>query len=206
MNAYNFMDGINGIAGMAALIAAIFLGFISFSAGALFVVLCCYCMAFAVSGFLIYNFPGGRIFMGDTGSQFIGFVFASLAVFGTSLDQAQLSIYVVPVLFFPFLFDVVMTLIYRALRRQNLTQAHREHLYQIGNKLGYSHVQVTLAYSFLFVLCGIAAINLQWASPAERLALIGGLIALFCVMAVVVYDKGLKQGVVERLSVAKGAQ
>ena len=203
MNAFNFMDGINGIAAVAALLAGVFLMFISFVVGAYFVTLCSFCIVMSVPGFLIHNFPRGRIFMGDTGSQFIGFVFASLAVFGTSLDEGQLSIYVVPVLFLPFIFDVVITLVYRSLRRQNIMKAHREHLYQVGTKLGFTHSHVTLVYGFLFLICGVGAINIQFASPSGRLIIIAGLLAIFVGLAVAVYGAGLRKGVVDRLSVTR---
>ena len=205
MNAFNFMDGINGIAALAALLAGLFLAFISFIVGAYFVTLCSFCIAMAVPGFLVHNFPRGRIFMGDTGSQFIGFVFASLAVFGTSLDHGQLSIYVVPVLFLPFIFDVVVTLIYRSLRRQNIMKAHREHLYQVGTKLGFTHSHVTLVYGFLFLICGVGAVNLQFASPSGRLIIIAGLLIIFMVLAAIVYSAGLRKGVVEKLTLARSS-
>lgn len=205
MNAFNFMDGINGIAAVAAFLAGIFLAFVSFVVGAYFVTLCSFCIVMAVPGFLVHNFPHGRIFMGDTGSQFIGFVFASLAVFGTSLDEGQLSIYVVPVLFLPFIFDVVITLIYRTLRRQNIMKAHREHLYQVGTKLGFTHSHVTLVYGFLFLICGVGAANIQFASPSGRLTIIAGLLIIFTGLAAVVYSAGLRKGVVDRLTATRSA-
>jgi len=205
MNAFNFMDGINGIAAVAALLAGTFLALISFIVGAYFVTLCSFCIVLSVPGFLVHNFPNGRIFMGDTGSQFIGFVFASLAVFGTSLDDGQLSIYVVPVLFLPFIFDVVITLIYRTLRRQNIMRAHREHLYQVGTKLGFTHSHVTLVYGFLFLICGVGAVNLQFASPAGRLIIIAGLLIIFAGLSAVVYNAGLRKGVVDKLTATRSA-
>jgi len=205
MNAFNFMHGINGIAAVAALVAGIFLGFISFVVGAYFVTLCSFCIVLSVPGFLVHNFPHGRIFMGDTGSQFIGFVFASLAVFGTSLDDGQLSIYVVPVLFLPFIFDVVITLMYRTLRRQNIMKAHREHLYQVGTKLGFTHSHITLVYGFLFLICGVGAFNIQFASPSGRLTIIAGLLIIFAALSALVYSAGLRKGVVDRLTATRSA-
>ncbi len=197
MNAFNFMDGINGIAAGSAVIACLFLGFIAASEDAYFVVISCLCLGSAALGFLVYNFPHGRIFMGDAGSQFIGFVMASLAVFGKSVDEARLSIYLVPVIFFPFIFDVVITLVYRALRGQNILKAHRDHLYQIAVKLDASHVQVSLAYFVLIGLCGVVAIAVQAADPTGRLLLIAALFPVFFVLAGFVYRLGLRARVVE---------
>ncbi len=195
MNAFNFMDGINGIAGGGAVIAAIFLGLTAMGAQSYFVALCCACVIAAIPGFLIFNFPGGHIFMGDTGSQFLGFLFASLAVFGNSLDEGQLSIYIVPVLFYPFIFDVLVTLLYRALRKENVLHAHREHLYQIATKLGASHVVVTVAYCVLFVVTGIAAVNIQLSEPSKRVLSIIMFLPFFGFLATLVYRVAVKKGV-----------
>jgi len=204
MNAFNFMDGINGIAGGGAVVAAAFLGCIAFVQGSEFVVFACLALGAAVLGFLVFNFPAGRIFMGDTGSQFIGFVFAGLAVIGNALPpgggvQTKLSILLVPVLFFPFIFDVLLTLVYRSLRRQNITQAHRDHLYQIGIRLGASHVAVTSLYVGLFALCGLAALYVQRVDAAGRFWIVSGLFLGFSAGAARVYRAGLKGGVVAPL-------
>jgi len=204
MNAFNFMDGINGIAGGGAVMVALFLGGLALMQGSYFVVLTCLCLGAAVSGFLVFNFPAGRIFMGDTGSQFIGFIFAGLAVIGNALPPgdgvaAKLSILVVPVLFFPFIYDVLLTLVYRSLRRQNIMQAHRDHLYQIGIQLGASHVVVTCLYLVLIGLCGCAALLVQQVDALGRFWVISGLFISFSVLAGLVYRAGLKGGVVAPL-------
>ncbi len=204
MNAFNFMDGINGIAGGGAVVAAFFLGSMAFIQGSYFVAFSCLFLGAAVLGFLVFNFPSGRIFMGDTGSQFIGFVFAGLAVIGTAAPPggeagAKLSILLAPVLFFPFIYDVLLTLAYRSLRRQNIMQAHREHLYQIGVKLGASHVMVTSIYIGLFALCGFAALMVQKTDALGRFWILSGLFLSFSAGAVLVYRAGLEGGVVAPL-------
>ncbi len=172
MNAFNFMDGINGIAGGAAMICGMFLAVISFLANAPFVYLAAVLLVASSAGFFVFNFLSGRIFMGDTGSQFLGFAFASLAVLASTDGYGGVSIYVVPILFLPFIFDVLYTLARRAYRRRNLTQAHKEHLYQLLNQSGWSHVQVSSLYFSYFVLCGFAAVAIQASSPATRVMLV----------------------------------
>ena len=174
MNAFNFMDGINGIAGGAAMICGAFLALIAFMADAPFVYLCSVVLVAATAGFFYFNFPGGHIFMGDTGSQFLGFAFASLAVLASTDGFGGVSIYVVPILFLPFVFDVVYTLARRAIRGRNLTQAHKEHLYQLLHQSGWSHAQVSLLYFGYFVLCGFAGLAIQAASPAMRVVMVAG--------------------------------
>lgn len=197
MNAFNFMDGINGLAGGGALIASVFLAAIAFFSGAHFVYLAALCLIGAVSGFFVFNFPNGRIFMGDTGSQIIGFAMAGLAVIGARADLGQISITVVPALFGVFLFDVAATLAYRFARGRNLGQAHREHLYQISNRLGFSHKRISLIYFGLFIMNGVFGVLLQAADPAARLPLLLGGILLHAPLAVMVYGAGLRSGVAD---------
>jgi len=197
MNAFNFMDGINGLAGGGALIAALFLAGIAFFSGAHFVYLTALCLFGAVLGFFMFNFPNGRIFMGDTGSQIIGFVMAGLAVIAARADIGQVSIMVVPALFGCFVFDVLVTLCYRFARGRNLGQAHREHLYQISNRLGFSHRRVSLIYFGLFVMNGVFGVLIQAAEPAARLPLLLGDILLHAPLAVMVYGAGLRGGIAD---------
>lgn len=197
MNAFNFMDGINGLAGGGALIASVFLAGIAFFSGAHFVYLSALCLFGAVLGFFVFNFPHGRIFMGDTGSQIIGFVLAGLAVIGARADIGQVSIMVVPVLFACFQFDVLATLCYRFARGKQLGQAHREHLYQISNRLGFSHQRVSAIYFGLFVMNGVFGVLIQAAEPAARLPLLLGCVLLHAPLAIMVYGAGLRQGVAD---------
>ncbi len=173
MNAFNFMDGINGLAGGGALISGTCLAVISFFAMAPFVYLSSMVLVAATLGFFVFNFPRGRIFMGDTGSQFLGFAFASLAVLASTDGFGGVSIYVVPVLFLPFIFDVVYTLARRAWRQRKLSQAHNEHLYQLLTQCGWSHVQVSSLYFAYFIVCGITALAIQAADPLTRVVLVG---------------------------------
>ena len=197
MNAFNFMDGINGLAGGGALIASAFLFLISLYGGAHFVYLSALCLFAAVLGFFVYNFPYGKIFMGDTGSQIIGFVMSGLAVIAARADMGQVSVVVVPVLFGCFIFDVSATLIYRLLRGKNLTEAHREHLYQIANRLGFSHIRVSALYFALFVMSGLFGMLIQAADPAARPVLMLGCILVFAPLGIMLYAAGLREGVAD---------
>jgi len=115
-NIVNFMDGLDGLAGGTCAIAALFLGLVTAIEGSLFVYLFCYVIAAAALGFLAFNFPRARIFMGDVGSQFLGFVIAALAIIAAEHDASRTSFLVVPLLFFHFIFDTAFTMARRALR------------------------------------------------------------------------------------------
>jgi len=188
MNAYNFMDGINGIAGGAAVIASAFLGLIALDTGAFGIAFCALSLAAAILGFLPHNFPRARIFMGDTGSQSVGFVLSTLAVLGAAHPDAKIPLFVVPLLFLPFLFDVIFTLIKRARTGQRLWRAHREHLYQLAVKLGRTHPQVTGAYYVMFFVCGAAAYAFVQQPGIHLVWGIGMLLAQFLAIAATLYS------------------
>jgi len=156
-NAYNFMDGMDGLAAGVAVIAAGFLCAIAFQQLSVFVYMSSYVLLAGAAGFLIFNFPPARIFMGDVGSAFLGFTFATLAVIGASLDLGHLSFYIIPMLLFHFIFDTVFTFLRRLARGEKVHLAHRTHLYQLLNGLGYSHRAVSLFHYALTVVQGIAA-------------------------------------------------
>jgi UDP-GlcNAc:undecaprenyl-phosphate GlcNAc-1-phosphate transferase len=104
-NAYNFMDGLNGMAGGTGVLASIFLCQISFSQGSNFTYIVCYTLIAGTLGFLIFNFPKGKLFMGDVGSTFLGFTFATLAIISSLYDNAHTSLLVIPLLLFHFIYD-----------------------------------------------------------------------------------------------------
>ena len=158
-NALNFMDGLNGMTGGNAFIAALFFGLISLSRGSGLTLILSYALAAGILGFLIFNFPRGRLFMGDVGSAFLGFIFAALAIFGSL--YASIPLPVIPLLFFHFIFDTGFTLIRRWRRGENVFQAHRSHLYQLLNQTGLSHTAVSGLYIAMAFFQGLGALWLD---------------------------------------------
>jgi UDP-GlcNAc:undecaprenyl-phosphate GlcNAc-1-phosphate transferase len=157
-NAFNFMDGLDGLAASTAVVAAVFFSFITFQQGSHFIYLASLTLAAATLGFLIFNFPPAKIFMGDVGSVFLGFAFAVMAVIAARYDLSHTSMLVVPLLLFHFIFDAMLTFVRRLTRGEDVTLAHRTHLYQLLNQLGWSHGKVTLLYSCMAFVQGLAAI------------------------------------------------
>ncbi len=168
-NAYNFMDGIDGLVGSTALIAAIFFMAISYYEGSSFVYITGYTIIAGSVGFLIYNVPPARIFMGDVGSAFLGFVFATLAIIAARYDQSHISFLVMPMLLFHFIYDTLFTFTRRLLRGEKTMQAHRTHLYQLLIRSKYTHLEVTLLLSCMAFLQGLGAIWMVNIPGNERL-------------------------------------
>ena len=157
-NAMNFIDGLNGLAGGVALIAAGFLAGIAAAHGGWFAYFASLLLVAGLAGFLPFNFPRARIFMGDVGSQFCGFILAILAVVASRFDNVELSFLIVPMLLSGVLFDVAFTLVRRALAGERLTEPHRGHLYQVAQRSGLPAAAVTLVHWGFAGFGGICAL------------------------------------------------
>ncbi len=164
-NAMNFIDGLNGLASGVALITCLFIVFIAAQYGGWFAYAAAGLLATGLAGFLPFNFPRARIFMGDVGSQFCGFMLAVLAVVASRFDGVELSFLLVPMLLSGVLFDVAFTLIRRSLAGEAVTQPHRGHLYQVAQRSGLSPVVVTLVH-WGFAVLGGACCLLFIAAPS----------------------------------------
>jgi len=132
-NLYNFLDGIDGYAGSEAI-------FVSVGAYLLFQNSVSLVIAFSVVGFLFFNWHKASIFMGDVGSASLGFIFAVLLFSDASTSNFVGWL----VLLGLFWFDATYTLIRRYFNKEKLSSAHKKHMYQRFNQLGYSHAFVVL--------------------------------------------------------------
>jgi UDP-GlcNAc:undecaprenyl-phosphate GlcNAc-1-phosphate transferase len=145
-NAVNFMDGLDGLVGGTLLLVAAALSAIAAHQGGWFVYAAALILAAGFAGFLPFNLHPARIFMGDVGSQFAGFMLAVLAVATARFDTQQLSFLIVPLLLFGLLFDATFTLARRALMRERLAEGHRTHLYQLAQRAGMPVRAVAATY------------------------------------------------------------
>ncbi|MGE0803584.1 MAG: glycosyltransferase family 4 protein [Lautropia sp.] len=159
LNAYNFMDGIDGLAAAQALFmlgASLLIEdrWIATPADRARLVLIA-----AVLGFLWWNRPPARLFMGDCGSLFLAF--AVLAFGGHGVTSGDSGVWIWLILGGMFVCDASVTLLRRLLTGQNVLAAHRSHAYQRLARRWRSHARVTLVYS---------AVNLAWLLPLAALA------------------------------------
>lgn len=135
-NAVNFMDGMDGLVGGVVVIACAALAAIAAIQGGWFIHAAALFLMAGFLGFLPYNLNPARIFMGDVGSQFAGFMLAVLAVAAAGLESSQVSFLIVPLLLFGLLYDAAFTLVRRAVMGEHVSQAHRSHLYQLAADTG----------------------------------------------------------------------
>jgi Fuc2NAc and GlcNAc transferase len=155
LNLYNFMDGIDGLAALQAVLACAAAALLSWlSSGDTSYVLFCLLIAAAHGGFLVWNAPPARLFMGDAGSVATGFMLAGLAVMGALYGQLNPLCWLV--MLAAFVTDASWTLLWRILTGQPFTQAHRLHAYQRLSRRWNSHFKVDLL---------LLAINILWLFP-----------------------------------------
>jgi Fuc2NAc and GlcNAc transferase len=156
-NFYNFMDGINGIAGLSGVIGFGLLGLATLyrpppDAFRNALSLLSICVSLACLGYLPFNMPRARVFMGDVGSILLGFVFAGLVV---TLSRNYLEMVCFAALLFPFYADELTTMVVRIQDRENLTRSHRRHLYQLlVNEFGIAHGKISAAYGAVQLAVG----------------------------------------------------
>jgi UDP-GlcNAc:undecaprenyl-phosphate GlcNAc-1-phosphate transferase len=150
------------------LIAALFLAVIGAAQGGWFIYFASLLLAAGLAGFLPFNFPRARIFMGDVGSQFCGFVLAMLAVAASRFDRVPLSFVMVPLLLFGVLFDVAFTLARRILAGEQITSPHRGHLYQIAHRAGMNPVAIVFVHWGFTVFGGLCCLGFIDASSVYK--------------------------------------
>ena len=157
INFYNFIDGIDGLAAGGAFIAAGFMALIASMAGAPALALACAIASGSALGFLQFNFPPSKLFMGDGGSTFFGYCFAYFTVAGSNASPGIPIL--VPVLLLSSLYaDAGLTILRRLFRGEKVFRPHRTHYYQRLLQLGFNHKQVTLVEYLLMVLLGASAL------------------------------------------------
>ncbi len=173
LNLFNFMDGTDAIAGVEAITIALGAGVIlTLVSPGHYAVASLMMLAAATAGFLVWNWPPAKVFMGDTASGFLGFCLGLFAI-RTSMDD-DVNVWVWMILFGVFFCDATVTLLRRVWRRKKFYKAHRDHAYQRfaralqrryggadGARRGRAHAVVAL---------GVGAVNVFWLAPLALLA------------------------------------
>jgi UDP-GlcNAc:undecaprenyl-phosphate GlcNAc-1-phosphate transferase len=172
-NAFNFMDGLNGMSGGTTVISALFISIMAWQGGEVLLCKAAILLAIATMGFLIYNFPRAKLFLGDVGSYFIGFALAGYGLIAYKGHGTQISPWLFLILYFAYLFDTGFTILRRLRRGENIFSSHRGHLYQLLQQTGWSHTQVSLLYWGFACLQGIVALHLQYHSPSMQFIALG---------------------------------
>jgi UDP-N-acetylmuramyl pentapeptide phosphotransferase/UDP-N-acetylglucosamine-1-phosphate transferase len=115
------------------------------------------CIAAAAMGFLYFNFPPAKLFMGDAGSIPLGFLAAAMGLLGW--QQGTWGVWFPVLAFSPFIVDASVTLAKRTLRGVKVTEAHREHYYQRAIQMGWSHRNMAVLEYALMLASGLTALS-----------------------------------------------
>jgi UDP-N-acetylmuramyl pentapeptide phosphotransferase/UDP-N-acetylglucosamine-1-phosphate transferase len=183
VNLYNFMDGMDGLAGLMGSVGFAGFGLLAALNGDFELAALAAIAAGSAIGFLVYNLPPARIFMGDSGSGLLGYLAAVLLLAGER--HGSVPLWQGAMLFSPFIFDATYTLVRRLSRGEPVWRAHRAHLYQRLVLLGWGHARTLSAEGLLMCAAAAAALSSsvldvawQWALLASLVLLLGGFAAL----------------------------
>ena len=171
MNAFNFMDGSDGMAATGAVVVSAFLVCLGFAGNSPILVLLASFVGAASAGFLVFNWPPARIFMGDVGSAFLGTFLAALALLPGEPTKGRIFV-PLAMAAWPYIYDPLLSVLRRLVGGHNPLVPHREFLFHRLVRSGWSHLSVALLYATLSLLGALAG----------RLLLVVGLPPVSCVL------------------------
>lgn len=186
INLYNFMDGVDGIAGGMAVFGFGTFALIGFIESQMDFAISSLVISLSSLGFLLWNYPPAKIFMGDSGSSSLGLLAATLALY--SHAEGFIPIWVSVIIFSPFIVDATVTLIRRILRRERFWDAHKSHYYQqVAESGGISRMKlVNLEYGLMLVCSVIATTTYNAGLLVQLLSMLVLAILYFVLMRYIV--------------------
>ena len=184
INLYNFMDGMDGFASGMAICGFSVLGFTAYQANYSELALVCFLVVGSSLGFLVYNFPPARLFMGDTGSTVLGALAGSVLLIFHS--YGIMPIWLGILIFSPFIIDSIYSLGRRVLNGERFWEAHRTHIYQRLVSLGWGHRKTVLWEYVLMLLSAGSAIGANRYGLVQQLIVLALWIAVYVLLVIMV--------------------
>ena len=196
-NAVNLIDGLDGLAAGVASISSICLLIISLMVSETNIAVFTACVAGACFGFLPYNFNPAKIFMGDSGALFLGFILACISIEGVFKGYAVIS-FAVPLLIMALpIFDTTVAILRRIKNKKPIMEPDRGHLHHKLIDMGFSQKQAVLILYSLSGLLGLSAIILTGFGVYRALALLGIAIVFIIASLYFLKDNGTHEGAEE---------
>lgn len=162
MNSINLIDGLDGLAAGITIITCFIMMVFAFYSRNFLVFINSFYLSLMLLVFLRFNYPPAKVFMGDSGSLFIGYILASLSIAGNEVQFKGLTTFTllvpVTVMFIP-LGDTLFAIIRRIKKRQHIFTADKEHLHHKLIESGLSHKAVTLICWFITMIFGVIALG-----------------------------------------------
>lgn len=181
-NAVNLIDGLDGLAAGTSAISSLCIGYVAYIHGQYVPTLAMLAIAGAALGFLPYNFHPAKIFMGDGGSQLLGFAIAAFSILGT-VKSATIVIVVIPALVLGLpIFDTAFAIIRRVLRHQPIGMADKEHLHHRIMRAGFGQRRAVMLMYCISGIMGIVAVLYSRGFVVEYLGLTAVAIMLIYVL------------------------
>lgn len=181
-NAVNLIDGLDGLAAGIAAISALCIGYVAYIHGQYVPTLAMMAIAGAALGFLPYNFNPAKIFMGDSGSELLGFSIAAVSILGT-VKSATIVVVIIPALVLGIpIFDTVMAIFRRLAKHQSIGTADKEHLHHRIMKAGFGQKRAVMILYCISGIMGIVAVLYSRGLTVEYLGLTAVAIMLIYVL------------------------
>ena len=177
-NTVNLIDGLDGLAAGVSSIAAVTIFLVALQQGFILVAVLTAALAGAAFGFLYYNFNPARIFMGDTGSMFLGFMLAGISVIGAVKSAATIAL-IVPILALGLpIMDTTFAIVRRYRGGVPIFKPDKGHLHHRLLDLGFTQRQAVLLMYVISALLGLSAVALTEVSPQMSIAIVCGVISV----------------------------
>ena len=181
-NAVNLIDGLDGLAAGIAAISALCIGYVAYIHGQYVPTLAMMAIAGAALGFLPYNFNPAKIFMGDSGSELLGFSIAAVSILGT-VKSATIVVVIIPALVLGLpIFDTVMAIFRRLAKHQSIGTADKDHLHHRIMKAGFGQKRAVMILYCISGIMGIVAVLYSRGLTVEYLGLTAVAIMLIYVL------------------------
>ncbi|MCG0275756.1 MAG: undecaprenyl/decaprenyl-phosphate alpha-N-acetylglucosaminyl 1-phosphate transferase [Thermosediminibacteraceae bacterium] len=180
-NTLNFIDGLDGLAAGIAAIASVTMMVVNISLGQTNAILITALLAGAALGFLPYNFNPAKIFMGDTGAMFLGYILAAVAVYGTVKSATAIAL-IVPILALGLpIFDTAFAIIRRFINGKPIMQADRGHIHHRLLDVGFSQRQAVVYMYLMSLALGLCAVLLIWVGIKQAFSTLAALLVAFLI-------------------------
>ncbi|RZV42082.1 MAG: hypothetical protein EX271_06655 [Acidimicrobiales bacterium] len=189
-NGVNFMDGANGLMGGFMSTAFLFLAAIALMYGAINTAILAVILGASIVGFLPYNWKRRAcIFSGDVGALFVGFAYAVSVLLLMRESGSSGLLFVGPLLVLPFLTDILLTMLLRARRKEDLMAAHSSHMYQRLIRTGYNHKTVSIVYVGSACVAGFTALVAVNTGLHRSLFFLGFMICFWVLIYLTLHQK-----------------
>lgn len=172
INAVNLIDGLDGLAAGVSTIAAFTLLFVAIQEGDTMIVMMTAALAGGSLGFLRYNFNPAKIFMGDTGAMFLGFMLATVSTAGALKSAAAATVLVPIVAMGVPIMDTLFAILRRSFNGKPVSEADQGHLHHRLLQIGLSHKQAVLVVYLISMVLGLTAIAINDASTSQAIILL----------------------------------